>query len=258
MLPRALPQGQSAGHRWAVPLTHRGGGLNLCAAQNQDRLVTPLNRGAKNGEGGVEQPVFWGCAVNQPIDITRPPLAIVPPAPAPPPDVGFDDPLPVELPRPQAELTPEQRKVWLYIGKALRDAGLVLKHSTQAGAQAVLEGDRIEDWGVFDRVLDAAGFSKEPANASAGRLTAHDVAEGLAARPVGWSPLGCPAHPPGGVESLRRPKPRPFGSHIFPRAGFGGWGVCLEHLLKKCLSIATQVCGAVRASRRAAYPGSAR
>lgn len=37
----------------------------------------------------------------------------------------FDEPLPAELGRPQAELTPAERKVWKYVGTALRDAGLI-------------------------------------------------------------------------------------------------------------------------------------
>ena len=68
--------------------------------------------------------------MNQPMNADRPPLSIVPPAASVPETEEFDDPLPVELPRPQAELTPAQRKVWLYVGKALRDAGLV--HRTDA------------------------------------------------------------------------------------------------------------------------------
>jgi phage terminase small subunit len=44
-------------------------------------------------------------------------------------DLVGDD-LPVEIPRPQSPLTPEQKKVWRYVGEALFDAGLI--HCTDA------------------------------------------------------------------------------------------------------------------------------
>jgi Phage terminase, small subunit len=64
----------------------------------------------------------------------RPTLSIVPPENPGANSAGASDrsadPLPPELPKAQAELTEDERRVWLYVGKALREAGLL--HRTDA------------------------------------------------------------------------------------------------------------------------------